>query len=703
MSAGTIFETAICLATQAVQQDKAKNYAEAARCYREAVSTFASVRGKCATPQVAAAVDAKISEYRDRLRKLDHYLLSKADLSKIFKSAVDYHVDSQTYHSAQCTDIQRGIQLIERAKRRDKERDFKEALSLYEQGSAELLQVALKAQKDNRPEQSDKIRFKCLLIHERIDEIRNALENGRDVKDRREVTNNQLATGSMTDNSAAVKSRSGKGFDSCSASPEPPAMVPLHPMAMSMMSMASVATYASDDRESRIFLMDEVRSVHSVAAMRSSSTANILAETSKQELPLLKRSPSLNSDFGGSNTSSGACDLIPLANMDQELTLSDDSVADSVDDDDDDCVGNDIDSIGNDVDSVYSYSETVRRMVGVKTAEPSVASSTRCSVLGGKNHKYRSFHASAENVLSAFAGSADVVFDKVAATADTTVFSDSYVEQDRNVSEVVVSYDIPTNLDDTSCSDAASLPLLNTSCDSQEDDGSDSGISNPCSTWKRETPESPTLVIDSFAVKTDDDDVVVASSAADDTVSETTCATGLSETTSACSELVLETVVVEHSPPPECVEVVHVEVEQSSSPSPTLSRTSTGSRSRESDHERQRSLTRKPSTLKKHQSASIDELRVLSSEDVVDYAARPHHHTVPKDAVPKSGGHHKKSVKLNPTPKVDNYYYGQPETLRRTEYVPPRAFAARPDFEDESMANKGCYYFLSCLDAFWIL
>ena len=52
MSAGTIFETAIHLATQAVAQDKAKNYPEAARCYREAVATFASVRGKCATPQV---------------------------------------------------------------------------------------------------------------------------------------------------------------------------------------------------------------------------------------------------------------------------------------------------------------------------------------------------------------------------------------------------------------------------------------------------------------------------------------------------------------------------------------------------------------------------------------------------------------------------------------------------------------------------
>ena len=31
-------------------------------------------------------MDSKISEYRDRLRKLDHYLLSKADLSNLFRS-----------------------------------------------------------------------------------------------------------------------------------------------------------------------------------------------------------------------------------------------------------------------------------------------------------------------------------------------------------------------------------------------------------------------------------------------------------------------------------------------------------------------------------------------------------------------------------------------------------------------------------------
>ena len=71
---------------------------------------------------------------------------------------MEYHCDSQTSHTSQCTSIQRGIQLIERAKRKDKDRSFGEALSLYEQGSAELLKVAIKAQQDGRLDQSDKIR-----------------------------------------------------------------------------------------------------------------------------------------------------------------------------------------------------------------------------------------------------------------------------------------------------------------------------------------------------------------------------------------------------------------------------------------------------------------------------------------------------------------------------------------------------------------
>jgi len=759
MSAGSIFETAISLATQAVSQDKAKNYPEAARCYREAIATFASVRGKCATPQVAAAVDSKISEYRDRLRKLDHYLLSKADLSNLFRSAVEYHCDSQTSHTSQCTSIQRGIQLIERAKRKDKERSFGEALSLYEQGSAELLKVAIKAQQDGRLDQSDKIRFKCLLIHERVDEIRNALDHGRDVKDRREVTNSgtfgvpsgEVSTSSLNKNRG---SRGGGGFDSCSASPEPTGLnMPGH--AGNLMSMASVATSINEDNESRVFLMDEVRSsIHSLAAAaviaRSVSTTGIPLSSSNKGRHSslkaeLKRSPSLNSDFGGSNSSAGrsassTSDLIPLANMDQELCLSDDD-----DDDDDDGAA---DENGAEVESVCSYSQAVRRMVGVKTTDPSVASSS-CSL---NRHRYRSFHHSAENVLAAYGSSSLQQLQTSTASgqyADTTSLEDSCLERDRNVTELVsTSHIIKSSSDDLDTS--SSLPMLNTSCESEEeelgggglnDSGSDSGISNPCtSTWKRvegevatPSPDSPTLIQELVTSVVED---VVAnaqliSSATDSNSSslhfeeddETAPLISTSETV-----LPVEAVVIHQnpskSPPPECLEVVQVEVESHSSvtPSPSPSRTSINSvKGRSSCNSSTNGSSvavshsnslRKASSILKKQSASIDELRVLSSEDVVDNrpmgrkAAVAAGATLPKVS-PKSVRISTKAPTAPTTASVthDDFYYGKPEAeaTRRTEYVPPRAFAAHPDFQDESLANKGCYYFLSCLDAFWIL
>ena len=82
------FETAIGFAKQAVHQDKAKNYTEAARCYREAISTFNVVKSKSGNVAVSRAIDEKITQYRQRLARIDKYLLSKADLSKLFKSVV---------------------------------------------------------------------------------------------------------------------------------------------------------------------------------------------------------------------------------------------------------------------------------------------------------------------------------------------------------------------------------------------------------------------------------------------------------------------------------------------------------------------------------------------------------------------------------------------------------------------------------------
>ena len=148
------------------------------------------------------------------------------------------------------------------------------------------------------------------------------------------------------------------------------------------------------------------------------------------------------------------------------------------------------------------------------------------------------------------------------------------------------------------------------------------------------------------------------------------------------------------SPPPECLEVVQVEVESHSSvtPSPSPSRTSINSvKGRSSGRSNGSSATavshsnslRKASTLKK-QSASIDELRVLSSEDVVDHRPMARKASVATGAtLPKVSP---KSVRVSKAPTTPSathgdFYYGKPEATaanRRTEYVPPRAFAAHP-------------------------
>ena len=86
-------DCAIRLATQAVHQDSAKNYEEAARCYREAVVAFrtAAAGGGCGK-RVRQAVEEKCRLYEARLRKLDRHLLSKADLSKLFRECVEHEL-----------------------------------------------------------------------------------------------------------------------------------------------------------------------------------------------------------------------------------------------------------------------------------------------------------------------------------------------------------------------------------------------------------------------------------------------------------------------------------------------------------------------------------------------------------------------------------------------------------------------------------
>ena len=75
--------------------------------------------------------------------------------------------------------------------------------------------------------------------------------------------------------------------------------------------------------------------------------------------------------------------------------------------------------------------------------------------------------------------------------------------------------------------------------------------------------------------------------------------------------------------------------------------------------------------------ALADELTVLSQEDVVD------------TALIKTG------TKTNVGAKVGT-----------SETVPSRSLAGEPgytDRDDDENYNKGCYYFIACLDSLWIL
>ena len=75
-----------------------------------------------------------------------------------------------------------------------------------------------------------------------------------------------------------------------------------------------------------------------------------------------------------------------------------------------------------------------------------------------------------------------------------------------------------------------------------------------------------------------------------------------------------------------------------------------------------------------------NELLVVSTEDVVDGQILPQ--------------------KSSPLLKSDAYVPAS-ATRDRPEYVPPRSLAHQ--IEDEDTLNKGCYYFMACLDSLWVL
>lgn len=281
-------EIAVNLVKQAINQDRRKNYEEAARCYREALNVFDKVsKSRGISRSVKQAIVLKCNQYEERLKKLDKFLLANADLTPLFKEVVDYHKrpDSQSSLSDEsissehwkglknCHLFRQGIQSIERGKKKDQRGDLEQALNFYEDGMGLLLEAAASNVEEESEENTQHLRFKCLLIHERIEAIRNHLDSGLPIK----PINDSLNTieYSLGHNQNVV--------ENC-ASPEP-----------------------EEETEEFVLQSEELGSVHSLYPNCIEKSSDTSMDSARNETP----------------------QSIPLADLDGELKLSSLSIASS--------------------------------------------------------------------------------------------------------------------------------------------------------------------------------------------------------------------------------------------------------------------------------------------------------------------------------------------------------------------------------------
>jgi len=187
-------DQAVRLVRQAVLQDSKRNYGEAARCYREAITSFRELRhSRASSKRLQELLDTKLGQYEKRLRILDEHLLSTSDLTKFFKelkpSSCRSSVSSESRHLYKNPLLGQALDLLRRGRKEDERGNFGGALVFYESGLASLFDILRNGHLTER--QTESARVKCLLYHERAEAIRShlegnsksSLERGRRVSD----------------------------------------------------------------------------------------------------------------------------------------------------------------------------------------------------------------------------------------------------------------------------------------------------------------------------------------------------------------------------------------------------------------------------------------------------------------------------------------------------------------------------------------
>jgi len=299
-SSGPGVELAVRLVRQAVHQDSRKNYPEAARCYREAILILQDLKTSRSSTckQLQNFLDTKLVQYEERLRIIEHHLLSNSDLSRFFKELDSCHFDdcgssvsSDTKHLYKNPLLIKALDLIRRGRKDDERRDYVAALTSYESGLALLLEVLNTGLLTER--QAETARVKCLLYHDRADSIRGFLEGraGSSVSEVREYGREDCVS-----------------LDSDCESPVPVTETD------EVLNMTEIRSCSS-----------RLGSTHSLVKMSSSSRSLVgdqMAESLHSLYPVceIKHSPSVMSVRSST---------VPLANISKEISLSELSIASS--------------------------------------------------------------------------------------------------------------------------------------------------------------------------------------------------------------------------------------------------------------------------------------------------------------------------------------------------------------------------------------
>lgn len=143
-------DEAVTLIKQAVDQDSAKNYKEAAKSYRNAIEIFHHVaESPSASNRLKHVIKDKVVQYEKRLKNLDAHIISQTDLTKLFrdiqrckpddKPALGVKSDKDQHHKHPV--LVKSLSQIRKGIYEDEQGNYGKALACYEMGLSSMMDV----------------------------------------------------------------------------------------------------------------------------------------------------------------------------------------------------------------------------------------------------------------------------------------------------------------------------------------------------------------------------------------------------------------------------------------------------------------------------------------------------------------------------------------------------------------------------------